>query len=566
MSCRRAPRPSSTRRASALYEELLAERLVSSEFAGGTVGNTLHNYSLLADDASILLGVMSDPIRVGTSGYRYLSNTSSRVNLDHLQPVDGPIGRCFALVTPDGERTFAISAGKMNDLRPDSVRNGVFDRAACLVISAYLMRVREGEPMPAATLRAISLAKERGVPVVLTVGTRFLIAERPEVWRGFIAEHVDVVAMNEEEGEALTGAADPLLACDRVLDWADLVLCTAGPAGLYLAAYTDDEVKRQTRYPLLPGAIPEFNRYEFSRPIARRRCANPVKAFAYWASTTGGPADHEHQRRRRRRAGRAAPRHVGERVPPRPRASVGQARARLPDVLVDEPGLPLRQPRGLRGARARVAAAHAGAPRARGRPERRGLLGDVGIPLLRGAVPPQTLGFPPPPQVIGGVQVPHCSSLPQPSPAGPQLGSPAPCTSREALGPAFAAAAPAAYLARGAVAALQLLAAAVAGGAAVQALVRAVQGLARRPSVDRAALAVDPAAATEPGASNRRDRGCCRSRHRRDRTRCAARRTSPACTRFRRRRRAFRLHRRSAEECSRRTGSRCRSRRPPGRS
>jgi inosine kinase len=276
-------------RAVALYDELLARKLVSYEFAGGTVGNTLHNYSLLADDASILLGVMSDVIRVGTSGYRYLSNTSSRVNLDHLQPVDGPIGRCFALVTPDGERTFAIAAGKMNDLRPESIPAHVFDGAACLVISAYLLRAGAGEPMPEATMRAVSLAKERGVPVVLTLGTRFIIAERPEFWRAFIAENVDVLAMNEEEGEALTGHADPLLACDRALEWADLVLCTAGPVGLYLAAYTDDAVKRATRYPLLPGAIPEFNRYEFSRPIARRRCDKPVKVYAHIAPYHGGP-------------------------------------------------------------------------------------------------------------------------------------------------------------------------------------------------------------------------------------------------------------------------------------
>jgi len=276
-------------RAALLYDELIAQRLVSYEFAGGTVGNTLHNYTLLADDASILLGVMSDVIRVGTSGYRYLSNTSSRMNLDHLQPVDGPIGRCYALVTPDGERTFAIAAGKMNDLRPESVPARVFDGAACLVISAYLLRAGAGEPMPEATLRAVSLARERGVPVVLTLGTRFIIAERPEFWRAFIAENVDVVAMNEEEGEALTGHADPLLACDRALEWADLVLCTAGPVGLYLAAYTDDAVKRQTRYPLLPGAIPEFNRYEFSRPIARRRCDEPVKVYAHIAPYHGGP-------------------------------------------------------------------------------------------------------------------------------------------------------------------------------------------------------------------------------------------------------------------------------------
>ncbi len=279
----------SNERALLLYDELLDERLISYEFAGGTVGNTLHNYSLLADDASILLGVMSESIRLGTSGYRYLSNTSSRVNLDHLQPVDGPIGRCFALVTPDGERTFAISEGKMNGLRADSIPEAVFDDASALVISAYLMRCQPGDPMPEATARAVALARARKVPVVLTLGTRFVIAERPGFWRDFIRDHVDIIAMNEEEAEALTGTADPLLACDRALDLTDLVLCTAGANGLFLAGHTDDQVKRETRYPLLPGSIPEFNRYEFSRPMRRATCATPVKVFAHIAPYHGGP-------------------------------------------------------------------------------------------------------------------------------------------------------------------------------------------------------------------------------------------------------------------------------------
>ena len=287
------PKASSTiiasNKATQLYDELLEKKLISYEFAGGTVGNTLHNYSLLADDASILLGVMSDVIRLGTSGYRYLSNTSSRVNLDHLQPVDGPIGRCFALVTPDGERTFAISAGKMNELRAESIPPAVFEEASSLVISAYLMRASPEDPIPQATLRAIALAKARDVPVILTLGTRFVIAERVDFWRDFIREHVNVVAMNEEEGEALTGANDPLVACDRALEWTDMVLCTAGPSGLYLAGYTDEAVKRQTRYPLLPGAIPEFNRYEFSRPMLKASCETPMKVFAQIAPYHGGP-------------------------------------------------------------------------------------------------------------------------------------------------------------------------------------------------------------------------------------------------------------------------------------
>lgn len=276
--------------AEAIYDEISDRGLIVQEHAGGTVGNTIHNYSVLADDNSILLGVMSESIRIGTSGYRYLCNTSSRVNLNHLQPVDGPVGRCFALITPDHERTFAINEGCMNQLRPESIPREVFDDASALVLTAYLMRCKPGDPMPEATLQAIEYAKEAQVPVVLTLGTKHVIGDRPGFWQEFIREHVNFVAMNEEEGTALTGHKDPLLACEATLQWADLVLCTAGPIGLYMAGHVDEEAKRKTRYPLLPGAIPEFNQHEFSRAMLKSRCTNPIRAYAHISPYMGGPS------------------------------------------------------------------------------------------------------------------------------------------------------------------------------------------------------------------------------------------------------------------------------------
>lgn len=87
------------------------ENLITHQFAGGTIGNTMHNYSVLADDRSVLLGVMCSNIEIGSYAYRYLCNTSSRTDLNYLQGVDGPIGRCFTLIGESGERTFAISRG-----------------------------------------------------------------------------------------------------------------------------------------------------------------------------------------------------------------------------------------------------------------------------------------------------------------------------------------------------------------------------------------------------------------------------------------------------------------------
>ncbi|ODP98621.1 MULTISPECIES: inosine/guanosine kinase [Salinivibrio] len=276
-------------RAEALYQELKDNNLVTHEFAGGTIGNTLHNYSALADDQSILLGVMSQDIRIGSYSYRYLCNTSSRMDLNYLQPVQGPIGRCYALIGDCGERTFAINEGLMNQLRPESIPEHIFEHASALVLTAYLVRCKDGDPMPDATMRAIEYAKKHNVPVVMTLGTKYVIEQNPQWWRDFLAEHVSVVAMNEDEGEALTGESDPLLAADAALQWVDMVLCTAGPIGLYMAGYSEDKAKRETSLPLLPGAIPEFNMYEFSRPMIKADCENPIKIYSHIAPYMGGP-------------------------------------------------------------------------------------------------------------------------------------------------------------------------------------------------------------------------------------------------------------------------------------
>lgn len=275
--------------AEVLYQELKENNMISHEFAGGTIGNTLHNYSALADDKSILLGVMSRDITIGSYAYRYLCNTSSRMDLNYLQSVPGPIGRCYALITEDGERSFAINEGAMNQLHPDSVPEHIFKNAAALVLSAYLVRCKEGDPMPEATMRAITYAKKYHVPVVMTLGTKHVIEQHPQWWRDFLSEHVTVVAMNEEEAQALTGESDPLLAADLALQWVDLVLCTAGPIGLYMAGYTQDTAKRETKLPFLEGSIDDFNRYEFSRPMKKSDCESPIKVYSHIAPYMGGP-------------------------------------------------------------------------------------------------------------------------------------------------------------------------------------------------------------------------------------------------------------------------------------
>lgn len=107
----------------------------------------------------------------------------------------------------------------MNQLRAESIPESVIAGASALVLTSYLVRCKPGEPMPEATMKAIEYAKKHNVPVVLTLGTKFVIADNPQWWQAFLKEHVSILAMNEEEAEALTGENDPLLASDKALDW-----------------------------------------------------------------------------------------------------------------------------------------------------------------------------------------------------------------------------------------------------------------------------------------------------------------------------------------------------------
>lgn len=94
------------------------------------------------------------------------------------------------------------------------------------------------------------MPKKYDVPVVLTLGTKFVIQDDPKFWQEFLRDHVTVVAMNEDEALALTGESDPLAASDKALDWVDLVLCTAGQS-VYLWRVTPKiplNVKRHYRY------------------------------------------------------------------------------------------------------------------------------------------------------------------------------------------------------------------------------------------------------------------------------------------------------------------------------
>ncbi|MBF0315063.1 MAG: inosine/guanosine kinase [Oligoflexia bacterium] len=271
-----------------LYAYLKKNSLIIGEYPGGAIGNTLHNYSVLSDTRSILFGVINNSITVGDYAYKYICNTSFLVDLSYVQPCDGQMGKAICFVTPDGERSFVISKGKMNDLYPEYVNESIIENSALLLISAYLLR-DETTPMFAATMKAAEIARSKKIPIVLSLGTASLIRDKHDFFMDFIKNYVNVLAMNDSEAQALTGRSDALLAAEVCLDMVDLALITVGPHGLYLCGHVDKQYARETKDQLHTKSIINYNRYEYSRGMLKHDCVDPVKIFTHINPYMGGP-------------------------------------------------------------------------------------------------------------------------------------------------------------------------------------------------------------------------------------------------------------------------------------
>lgn len=271
-----------------IYRDLKASNSIIGEYAGGAIGNTLHNYSVLSDSKSVALGAISKNISVGDYAFKYICSTNSFVDFSHLRPVEGLVGRALCLLTPDKERTFAIGKGIMNELTPEFVPEDIIKNSSIVLVSAYSLR-DEKSSMFEANLKAVKLARKYNVPVVLSLGTSTLIRDKHQFFVNFIKEYVAVVAMNEEEANALVHETDPLIACEKTLEICDLVLLTVGPRGLYIASYVDEQFKRETKDHIFSKSIPEYNKYEYSRSMLKADCVNPIKMYTHINPYMGGP-------------------------------------------------------------------------------------------------------------------------------------------------------------------------------------------------------------------------------------------------------------------------------------
>jgi inosine kinase len=271
-----------------LIDRLEAEKLRRTYAAGGTIANTLNNYTFLSGEPAILLGAIESFIRPGTPGFAYVAQTAKAVDLSQLIARDGSTGTAITFISPDGDRCFGVAPGIAGDYPASRVPEETVQNAAVALTSLYCL-ANPARPIHDAALKLLATAKAANVPVAFGLGTAGLVrAKRALVW-DVLKKYVTIAAMNAMEAEALTGERDVLLSAQTILDVVDLVIITEGPRGLTMGGFTDERVRRHTSDEVRSKSIAEYNKWEFSRLLRRDDCATPLKVYSHAHPYRGGP-------------------------------------------------------------------------------------------------------------------------------------------------------------------------------------------------------------------------------------------------------------------------------------
>jgi sugar/nucleoside kinase (ribokinase family) len=173
------------------------------EISGGSAANTIVGVAGLGARAAFVGKVRDDELgRVFAHDIR-----AAGVSFATPPAADGPpTGRCYVLVTPDGERTMNTYLGAAQDLHPNDIDAASITGAAIVYLEGYLWDPPHAKE---AFLKAAEIAHGAGRDVALTLSDAFCVDRyRAEFLHLIRSRTVDLVFANERELQSLYETAD----------------------------------------------------------------------------------------------------------------------------------------------------------------------------------------------------------------------------------------------------------------------------------------------------------------------------------------------------------------------
>jgi adenosine kinase len=186
-------------RAEAIYEAMGP----AVETSGGSAANTIVGVASLGARAGFIGKVKADGL-----GHAFGHDIrAAGVGFDTPPAADGPpTGRCYVLVTPDGERTMNTYLGAAQDLHPNDIDADLIAASAVIYLEGYLWDPKHAKD---AFLKAAKIAHSAGRKVALTLSDAFCVDRwRDEFLQLMRSGTVDLIFANEAELHSLYQSSD----------------------------------------------------------------------------------------------------------------------------------------------------------------------------------------------------------------------------------------------------------------------------------------------------------------------------------------------------------------------
>jgi sugar/nucleoside kinase (ribokinase family) len=209
-------------RATAIYKAMGSAVQVS----GGSAANTVVGVSSFGARAAFVGRVKNDPLgRAFAHDIR-----AAGVAFDTPPAVTGPsTGRCYVLVTPDGERTMNTYLGAAQELNPDDIDAETIAASAIIYLEGYLWDPKSAKD---AFLKAATIAHEADRRVALTLSDAFCVDRwRDEFLQLMRSRTVDLIFANEAELRSLYRTGDFDAAVRALRDDIDIAVVTRSEKG-----------------------------------------------------------------------------------------------------------------------------------------------------------------------------------------------------------------------------------------------------------------------------------------------------------------------------------------------
>ena len=150
----------------------------------------------------------------------------------HVKPLmmktDTPTGCAQAIISKDGERTFATYLGAALELSADDITPDLFEGWDIFYVEGYLVSNR------ALLDKALPMAKENNMTTAMDLASFNVVEANREYLRDFVGNYIDIVFANEEEAKAFSGKEDPEEALHDMASMCDIAIVKVGAKGAYV--------------------------------------------------------------------------------------------------------------------------------------------------------------------------------------------------------------------------------------------------------------------------------------------------------------------------------------------